>query len=592
MHSSDAPRWNRIGALCAAALVAPSGATAAAASPIAVSAHIPSVVLAGHPTRVRGTVPGRARVALEQRVGGRWVVRARARSGRGAFSLRWRPPPRRGVVRVRVAAVRTDGRKRTTRTTRVAVTPTRILAPSRVAAAPAPGARGTLRYDGTAAIRPGGFVALGTGPRTPAGLLARVVTKRSENGDTLLDLEPASLTDAIPVGHFVLSASSSLRSSPQRARAGTRSFGSPLHCGAGVEGSVEGSLALSLDPKFDLSWSWGAVTHAKAAVTLRGDAALAASISAAGTCLLDETAVASWDAPPLRTFVGPIPVVVVPHTTLLLSAAAEAKAAVEAGLDGHLTAAAGLTYHGSVHPTGSFEPSFSFTPPAPHGAASLDARVIPSVTFLLYGQAGPRFDMSTGLHLDAEPGATPWWTLTAPVELRAGLSVPHLDSLSVPQQTVFSRKFPLAQAPADDSPAGATGDAMGRRRARIAWNTGSTDVDLHVWDSDGNHASYEAPGAIAGGLLSADDRDGFGPESFSDDGGGDGDGRSLTFGLCYFDDRGRGPTTVDVELADADGTTRRLTRTLTRMGEGVLLGPSGDGERAFVPSDGWCTAAP
>lgn len=65
----------------------------------------------------------------------------------------------------------------------------------------------------------------------------------------------------------------------------------------------------------------------------------------------------------------------------------------------------------------------------------------------------------------------------------------------------------------------------------------------------------------------------------------------LTFGICYFDDRGAGATTVDVELTDPDGSVRTLSRTLGTKGDGVLLGSSPDGQ-AYVPPDGWCSGAP
>jgi hypothetical protein len=451
-----------------------------------------------------------------------------------------------------------------------------------VVEAPEPGTPGTVRYRGPRAVRQAEFVALDAGPRTPTGLLGRVVAARVEDGDTLIDVVPASLPEVVPEGRLELSGGPV--AAGRRARAGARGFRAALGCGPGVRGEVGGSLGLTLDPAFELRWSGGRVRSARAAVALRGDAALTASIAAGGSCSLPATPVATWDAPPLRTFVGPVPVVVVPRTTLYVSGQAEAKAALEVGLNGSLSATAALRYDGAtVDATGTFEPAFTATEPAPRGAASLGARVTPSVAFLLYGEAGPRFDLSTGLQLDAAPGTDPWWTLTAPVELSAGLAIPHSDTLSVAQQTVFSRSFPLAEAAPGDQSGGA-----GVERARIDWDTGSTDVDLHVWDEDGNHASYEAPGAVDGGLLSPDDRDGFGPETFAEE---DGRGRTLTFGLCYFDDRGAGATTVDVQLTDPDGAVHTITRTLARKGEGVVLGASPGGP-GYVPADGWCSPAP
>jgi uncharacterized protein YfaP (DUF2135 family) len=109
-------------------------------------------------------------------------------------------------------------------------------------------------------------------------------------------------------------------------------------------------------------------------------------------------------------------------------------------------------------------------------------------------------------------------------------------------------------------------------------------VDLHVWDAAGNHAWFRDPVAIPGAELAEDDRYGFGPEHFRERSGA---GRSLIYGLCYFDDTGAGPTTVSVRLTDPDGSTRELTRTLAREGDHVLLGssPAGSG---YVPAEGWC----
>jgi hypothetical protein len=110
-----------------------------------------------------------------------------------------------------------------------------------------------------------------------------------------------------------------------------------------------------------------------------------------------------------------------------------------------------------------------------------------------------------------------------------------------------------------------------------------SDVDLHVWDAYGNHAWFRNPAGVPGGQLSEDDRYGFGPEYFFDRTGG----RALTFGLCYFDDSGAGPTTVSVRLTDPSGAVRASTHTLAHDGDHVLVGstPAGAG---FVPPEGWC----
>lgn len=386
----------------------------------------------------------------------------------------------------------------TSRVIRVATTPTEVLAVRDVVSAPPPGTRGTIRYAGRASARVGEFVALDVGPHTPAGLLARVVGRRATEAGTALDVVPASLIEVVPEGRLELPVRAT-RLKRSLAQSQPPSFEVPLGCGPGVRAAVSGSMAVAVDPSLQLEWAGGSVRSASAAVAVHGDAELSVAIAATGSCSVGPVPVATWDAPPVRVFVGPVPVVVVPRTTLNVSATAEAKAGVTAGLRGYLSARAGLRYDGErVHGSGSFEHAFTDTQSAPQHGASLGAYAVPSVELLLYGEGGPRFDLSTGVLLSAAPDADPWWTLTSPVELYAGLTLPHFDGLNVAQLVVFSRSYPIAQAPAKgaggDAPSGDDAEAGGRTRARIGWDTASTDVDLHVWDADGHHASYEAPG--------------------------------------------------------------------------------------------------
>ncbi len=435
-------------------------------------------------------------------------------------------------------------------------------------------------------------MALDVGPKTPDGLLARVTAVRTEGGDTVIDTVPASLVEAVPEGSISAAVveAAARRAKVAHAAAAPQGFRSNFSCSGQVSASITGSLAVSLQPTFKLNWSWGRVRSAEASATLRGDAALSAHMDAAGSCELAQTKVASWDAPQLRFSIGPLPVVITPRTTLYVSGRGEAGAAFDTGIHGFIAATAGLRYDGQVHPTGSFDQGFDYTPPTTRAHAALGGRVVPSVEFLLYGEVGPRFDLSTGLQLDANPAMSPWWTLTAPVELSAGLAVPHFKQFSVPQRSVYSTSFRVAQADADPQPQPQPtpepnpGDSSpGVERAHISWDTDATDVDLHVWNEDGDHAWYSDRTGIPTGELSGDITDGFGPEYFFEDSSG----QTLTYGLCYFNDGGVGPTDVTVDLTDPDGTVHESTQTLYYTGDAVLLGSSPQGS-PFVPDDGWC----
>lgn len=566
-----------VAGVLAAALLAPS---AAAAARTRVVARIPQVATTREHVPVSGRVAARsAQVVLEQRIGSSWRARARGTAAR-AFRLRWRAPARPGVAKLRVVARHRGRTVATSRVARVAVGAVAVLSPRSVLAAPPGGEAGTLRYFGRLVVHAGEFVALAAGPASPEGLLARVVAIRSEDGETVLDTVPASLPEALPEGHLRLRARA-LGHERRRveAAAAPRRFSSPLSCNAQVEAALDGSLAVGLAPALSLAWAHGTITSAEARATFSGNADLGVRVGAGGVCSLAQTAVASWNAPPLEALLGPIPVVVIPRITLYVAGEARATTSAETRLTGAMTATAGLRFDGATHPIGSFRQSFEATPPAPRSDAAIGARVIPSVELLLYGQVGPRFDLSTGLQLDADASDDPSWSVTAPVELSAGLRVPGLE---LPQRTVLSRSFPVAEGHGGGGgvpPAGESGQAP--ERARIRWNT-DADVDLHVWDASGRHTWFRESG-IPGVLLSRDDTDGFGPESLDEE---PGTGRSFSYGLCFFDDNGgAGATDVALRLTESDGTVRESARTLRGPGDAAVI-ESGPG--AFVPPAGWC----
>lgn len=86
----------------------------------------------------------------------------------------------------------------------------------------------------------------------------------------------------------------------------------------------------------------------------------------------------------------------------------------------------------------------------------------------------------------------------------------------------------------------------GTWRAVLRWDTASTDVDLHVYDTYGNHAWYRNK-VIPGGELDFDDQDGFGPETYRQY-----EPRAPFYDVWaqYYSDHGWGPTRITVEIYD------------------------------------------
>ena len=98
-------------------------------------------------------------------------------------------------------------------------------------------------------------------------------------------------------------------------------------------------------------------------------------------------------------------------------------------------------------------------------------------------------------------------------------------------------------------------------RVVLRWDKGDTDVDLHIFDSSGNHAYYFDKQGVPGGELDRDDVDGWGPETY----------RQISYlgadyydiRVHYFSDHRNGPTTATVErFDDEDRRVGLFTRQL------------------------------
>jgi uncharacterized protein YfaP (DUF2135 family) len=79
----------------------------------------------------------------------------------------------------------------------------------------------------------------------------------------------------------------------------------------------------------------------------------------------------------------------------------------------------------------------------------------------------------------------------------------------------------------------------------LSWTSDDTDVDLHIIDPEGNHASYRDLEAIPGGKLDRDDTDGQGPELFTMDKARPG---SYSVFAHYYSDHGNGPTIATINI--------------------------------------------
>lgn len=554
-------------ALSGLALTAPSAGAALRPS---VRAELPATARHGATVKIPGRAlraPRGSSVVLQQRTATGWVKRARTRpNSRGRFTLAWRPQ-KLETTRMRVALVRRTRTLAATRARNIEVVPNpnpptsapvESPPPSEVLRVPDPGEPGTVILDGASTVRPGEFLATGVGPNTPNGFLGRVESVSTANGDTVVETSPTTLRDVIPIGSFnVKSSESTVEASSTAARtatssATTSSVSQRVTCATGESVTVEGGV--TIDPDFDLSADWGWVSLDSARVTGRvtADAQLKATAEAAAQCQIPETQLTSITLRPITFSIGPVPVVVVPKVTTYLSAEGEVEAQVESEVHGSMSATAGLEYDdGDYSPIADFDHGFGYTPPTPSANAELSATTTAKANLLFYGAGGPQMSFDAGAKLSADTAADPWWRLTAPVALHAELAIPTLRWEGA-SRTVYENEFTLAEA--DGAFSGET--PGGTERATLTWNT-LADIDLHIWDEQGNHAYYNNPDGIPNATLSTDDTDGYGPEFFVDGN----DNRNFTYCVNYFAGSGD-PTDVTLQLTDPGGTRRTEHATL------------------------------
>ena len=109
----------------------------------------------------------------------------------------------------------------------------------------------------------------------------------------------------------------------------------------------------------------------------------------------------------------------------------------------------------------------------------------------------------------------------------------------------------------------------------ITWNTDATDVDLWVIEPDGTRVFYQAPTSPAGGQLSQDQTQGYGPERYHIPTAQKGEYKILVHYFAANPNLLGGETHVNVVITRNAGTAKetveRRTVILRRQGEQVAV---------------------
>lgn len=445
-------------------------------------------------------------------------------------------------------------------------------------------------------VRTGTFLTRRPSAQLPAGLFHRVTRVTREGKRGVLRLRPARLLEVFP--QLEVAQRIQLRRVPgavssQRARAAAfeplsaaLDFGK-FSCETEVTGASFGSdLSFSPSAVVDLSIPKGfrgfptGLPRGQVSLTLAGRTTLSAKLQRSLKCEANQTLPALQGAIPT---VPPIPVYAEVGAFGSLKTGAEVKAEAEAAIS--LTA--GFKFKGTNFDRIAVSNSDGGASVSPGAKGEL--AVGPSVRF------GVGVEKVGGdVFLDVKPqlafsAGSEGCSLDLGGSVAGGvhLGVGKFDkevtkSFEVPKANLY--RCPDAQAP----PGGGTPpppQPTGSERARIAWDTDGSDIDLHVWDPDENHAWYQAQDGIPDGELSSDITSGFGPEIFTDFQSPS--NRTLVYGLCYYADNGVGPTTVGLRITDPNGAVRNSSHTLSQTGDSVVVGASPAGA-GFTPPPEFC----
>ncbi len=312
-------------------------------------------------------------------------------------------------------------------------------------------------------VKVGQFLASGTTGAAPDGYLIKVTkVLHNSSGTAVLDVQNATLLEALPNGEIDAEAPlgpPAEASSLDKDGALDLTFGhrgarsahaaefslhtTNLTCQSGAGVHVEKPTVM-FSPSIALHAHWGffKLDSASFTVTVAASLAMGANAEAGASCETNNPGIGLLphpiSLPDIDLQVGPVPVVITPRLQVYLSGKASITAKVSVSLEQSASTTVGASYdHGSFTPIASFSQHFtpSFTA---EGDASAELALTPTLDTLIYGVAGPSFDLGAVAKLNADVKKTPWWTLQGCLQAGLGFvfsplglnwSDPHLIQL-------------------------------------------------------------------------------------------------------------------------------------------------------------------
>ena len=314
----------------------------------------------------------------------------------------------------------------------------------------------TLTLDGAAAraAKVGQYLASGSSPAAPNGYLVKVThVTPAGSGRVVLNVENATLLEALPSGEIAaeealeppaeaasinrqgdiaLALARGERGGPYGHAASFSLHTTDLTCEAGAGVHVE-SPTVTFSPSIALHAHWGffKLDSASFTATVAASLQMGAEADAGAHCETNDPGIGllphEVSLPDIDVQVGPVPVVITPRLQVYLSGSASITAKVSLSIEQSASATVGVSYeHGQFSPIESFPEHFrqSFTP---EGDATAEVALTPTIDTLIYGVAGPSFDIGAAAKFNADIHKTPWWTLQGCLQAGIGFVISPLD---------------------------------------------------------------------------------------------------------------------------------------------------------------------
>lgn len=344
----------------------------------------------------------------------------------------------------------------------------------------------------------GQFLASGPSGAAPDGYLVKVVGVEHSGAAAVLHVENASLIEAVPSGEIDVEqtlepsavaaalvagrAPGARREAPrERALARTAAefsrkgeFSLPaVHLKCETSAGVHLKPRLWFSPHIDVQAKWGFFKLDSASVSATVDEGISLDMGAeAGAhCHTDKPGIGLLrhpiQLPDIDFQVGPIPVVITPSIQVYLYGSAGITASISASVEQTSTITVGVSYDkGQFSPIDRFSPRFneSFTA---QGNASGELALRPTLDTLVYGVAGPSFDIGAAMKFKADTTLNPWWTLQGCIQAGVGFVVEILKiNWSKPDlisrcKTLLSAKGPFPQTVSGGGSGGSGGSGSG-----------------------------------------------------------------------------------------------------------------------------------